>query len=466
MNMDKQIIKSLAACALVCGLSLTARAQLGSGWTSTTESYVIQTSSGATAVPNSSGGGTFTVPSGIKRAEFRYGNLSQSTTEQFQGLVVYNSMAGNRVNCKQTFGPDPSTPWQMLAFDKTLVVGSNPPGAFYDVESAASGKQPGLYPYTIGATAQINTIYNPAADTVDIYINGTHVRQDTETNGASAPNPGPHYNKIGAYVTGSGTGPAQVTWTNVAFWTGGTAPSGGGGSTFTITASAGSNGSISPSGSVTVSQGASQSFSITPNSGYTVASVTVDGSSVGAVASYTFSNVQANHTIGATFTTGTTKTFVITASAGSNGSISPSGSVNVNQGASQSFSITPSSGYAVASVTVDGSSAGAVASYTFSNVQANHTISATFTSSGGGGSVAAPAFSEPSGTYSGEVHVRITDTTTGASLYYTTDGSAPTASSTPVPDHTIEFKSTTTLKAIAILNGATSSVTTATYTID
>ncbi|MGA3008587.1 MAG: hypothetical protein ABSE59_11920, partial [Opitutaceae bacterium] len=285
---------------------------------------------------------------------------------------------------KQTFGPDPSTPWQMLAFDKTLVVGSNPPGAFYDVESAASGKQPGLYPYTIGATAQINTIYNPAADTVDIYINGTHVRQDTETNGASAPNPGPHYNKIGAYVTGSGTGPAQVTWTNVAFWTGGTAPSGGGGSTFTITASAGSNGSISPSGSVTVSQGASQSFSITPNSGYTVASVTVDGSSVGAVASYTFSNVQANHTIGATFTTGTTKTFVITASAGSNGSISPSGSVNVNQGASQSFSITPSSGYAVASVTVDGSSAGAVTSYTFSNVQANHTISATFTSSGGG----------------------------------------------------------------------------------
>jgi parallel beta-helix repeat protein len=148
---------------------------------------------------------------------------------------------------------------------------------------------------------------------------------------------------------------------------------------YTITASAGSNGSISPTGAVTVGQGANQAFTITPNSGYAISAVTVDGTSVGAVSSYTFTNVQANHTISATFAA--LPTFTITASAGSNGTISPTGPVTVNQGANQAFTITPNSGYVVSTVTVDGTSVGAVTSYTFSNVQANHTISASFTAS-------------------------------------------------------------------------------------
>jgi hypothetical protein len=73
--------------------------------------------------------------------------------------------------------------------------------------------------------------------------------------------------------------------------------------TYTISASAGSNGSISPSGSVTVNSGASQSFTITPNGGFQVGDVTVDGVSKGAITSYAFTNVTANHTIATTFTT-------------------------------------------------------------------------------------------------------------------------------------------------------------------
>ena len=146
--------------------------------------------------------------------------------------------------------------------------------------------------------------------------------------------------------------------------------------TYTITASAGANGSISPSGAVGVNHGASQTFTITPNAGYHVADVTVDGSSVGAVTSYTFTNVTSNHTISATFAANVALT--ITASAGANGSISPSGAVGVNYGASQTFTITPNAGYHVADVTVDGSSVGAVTSYTFTNVTSNHTISASF----------------------------------------------------------------------------------------
>ncbi len=70
--------------------------------------------------------------------------------------------------------------------------------------------------------------------------------------------------------------------------------------------------------------------------------------------------------------------YTITASAGPNGSINPSGAVSVAYGASQLFNITPSPGYAVGDVLVDSVSVGAVSSYTFTNVTANHTISATF----------------------------------------------------------------------------------------
>ncbi len=147
---------------------------------------------------------------------------------------------------------------------------------------------------------------------------------------------------------------------------------------YTITASTGTNGSISPSGSVTVSQGGSQAFTMTPTTGYQVKSVLVDGVSVGAVTSYTFSNVTAAHSISVTFAAKTS--FTISASAGANGSVSPSGSVTVSQGASQAFTIKPSGSYTVSNVVVDGASVGAVTSYTFSNVQANHSISASFKS--------------------------------------------------------------------------------------
>ena len=80
------------------------------------------------------------------------------------------------------------------------------------------------------------------------------------------------------------------------------------------------------------------------------------GDSVGAVTSYTFSNVQAAHTISATFSA---ITHTITASAGANGAISPSGVVTVNQGANQTFTITAATGYAVSTLTVDGTNVAA-----------------------------------------------------------------------------------------------------------
>ena len=146
---------------------------------------------------------------------------------------------------------------------------------------------------------------------------------------------------------------------------------------FTITASAGAHGAISPSGAVGVTQGASQAFTITPDICYHVSDVLVDGSSAGAVTAYTFTNVQANHTISASFAIN--GPFTITASAGAGGTITPAGIASVACADSQSYAIAPSdSCHVIADVKVDGVSVGAVPSYKFTNVQADHTIAATF----------------------------------------------------------------------------------------
>ena len=83
----------------------------------------------------------------------------------------------------------------------------------------------------------------------------------------------------------------------------------GGGSSgysyYTIKAIAGTGGSISPSGSISVREGRDQTFTITPDKGYAVSNVKIDGKSIGAVKSYTFENVRRTHTIEVIFAKGT-----------------------------------------------------------------------------------------------------------------------------------------------------------------
>ena len=82
-----------------------------------------------------------------------------------------------------------------------------------------------------------------------------------------------------------------------AHWTYTGSGGGSGYSYYTIKATAGAGGSISPSGNVSVREGRDQTFTITPDKGYAVANVKIDGKSIGAVKSYTFENVRRTHTI-------------------------------------------------------------------------------------------------------------------------------------------------------------------------
>lgn len=148
---------------------------------------------------------------------------------------------------------------------------------------------------------------------------------------------------------------------------------------YTISTSAGANGSIIPASAI-VAKGANQAFTITPASGYTVDDVKVDGTSVGAVNSYTFTNVQANHLISATFKVGGTA--CSTPPAVPTGLASPSqtsSSVNLSWNA-----VTTPSGCTVAyNVYKDGalattvSTASAVISGLTANTQYSFTVAAT-----------------------------------------------------------------------------------------
>jgi hypothetical protein len=126
---------------------------------------------------------------------------------------------------------------------------------------------------------------------------------------------------------------------------------------------------------VLVAYGASMAFAIAPVTGHHIDSVLIDGVDVGPVAAYTFTNVTASHAIRALFAI---DQFTITASAGPDGSISPSGPVPVPYGADKLFTIVPDVAYRVDSVFVDDAYVGAGSGYNFTNVTSNHTIRARF----------------------------------------------------------------------------------------
>ena len=157
------------------------------------------------------------------------------------------------------------------------------------------------YTYTLqndsGATSTLVTAVSGNGESVS--ING----QALSTGGSATvaiPNSG---------TTDIVVGIGAKTYTLTILRNSGTGGNGGGGgssySYYTIKATAGPGGSISPSGSISVREGRDQTFTITPDKGYAVANVKIDGKRIGAVKSYTFENVRRTHTIEVIFVKGT-----------------------------------------------------------------------------------------------------------------------------------------------------------------
>ncbi len=165
--------------------------------------------------------------------------------------------------------------------------------------------------------------------------------------------------------------------------------------THTVTPSVGSGqGSIDPSTPQTVKHNETVQFTLTPAQCYHIDRVggTCGGTLNGNV--FTTNPVTQDCTVVANFAI---NTYTITATAGTGGSINPSGNVVVNCGADQTFTITPDAGYRIEDVVVDGQSVGAVNSYTFTNVTSNHTIQASFIQDDGDGVDASVEDGAPNG---------------------------------------------------------------------
>jgi hypothetical protein len=151
---------------------------------------------------------------------------------------------------------------------------------------------------------------------------------------------------------------------------------------YTITASAGANGTVTPSGNTEVCSGNNQSYTITPDLCYSIATLTVDGSpaslSAGTLAAggtYEFTNVTGPHTIDATFVL---NTYTLTYTAGAGGSISGTSPQTVACGANgTAITAVPDAGF----IFVDWSDASTANPRTDLNINANISVTANFVAS-------------------------------------------------------------------------------------
>lgn len=170
-----------------------------------------------------------------------------------------------------------------------------------------------------------------------------------------------------------------------------------------------------------------------------------------------------------TVTAGNPASYTVTTTAqnGFSGTVTLSAS-GLPSGATASFSPATITGGGTATMTVataSGTTAG-TSTVTVSGASGSlaHTTSATLVVNAQG-AAATPVFAPVPGTYSTPQSVKITDATSGATIYYTTNGSTPTTSSTKYTGP-ITVLTTTTIKAIAAATGhSNSAVASGTFTI-
>jgi hypothetical protein len=211
MQLEKRFLHLVAAASLICGLSATAHAQIGSGWTAYSPSMRTQLA-GSGTYSISGGVETFRLTSSsstdVHRAERRVENEWSSGTNQFEGQVRVVSLGGTGISLKQTFQPE-SGAFLMIAVQND--------GRLYEVGGGVT-----LASGVIGSTLRVNTVTDVSASKTYVYINGE--LKQTRNGG----NP-PFHDKYGTYRLGSGRGPVTAEWSGIKFWRNGSISGGGGG---------------------------------------------------------------------------------------------------------------------------------------------------------------------------------------------------------------------------------------------
>jgi hypothetical protein len=457
--------KAIAAFALICSLSVSAHAQLGSGWTTDNETYIAQNSSGTTTTAIS-GGYEFKIPveTGLCRAEMRGNNLPTNTTNQWQGLgtLVSFPSPANKICMHQVFGPAPSTP--DLILDEAT---GGPTGVEIMSLEQSDAVEASI---TVGTQFQLNTIYDPVGNLISIYVNGA-------LTGTKVPNSGIHYNKYGQYVSSSGAGPSTFDWVSIQSWSGGTAPGSGGTTVATPTFSP-AGGTYSSAQSVTLSDSTSGATIYYTTDGSTPTTSSAVYSSAIAVNSGTVTIKALGAKSGDTNSAVASATYTISIPVVATPTFSPAGGT---YSSAQSVTLSDSTSGATIYYTTDGSTPTTSSAVYSSAIAVNSTTTVKALGAKSGdtnsavasatytinivGTVATPTFSPAGGTYSSAQSVTLSDSTSGATIYYTTDGSTPTTSSA-VYSSAIAVNSTTTIKALGVLSGDNNSaVASATYTI-
>lgn len=149
---------------------------------------------------------------------------------------------------------------------------------------------------------------------------------------------------------------------------------------YTITSTAGLNGSITPEGSV-IYDGTSQDYVIEPANGYKIATFTVDGIDKKAELvnhTYRASGITSDTDIDVTFEKIAQSDLTVYASSSENGNISPKGYSVISSGSNITYTFNPNQGYEVEDVLVNGISVGSVSSYTFNNVTSSQSVFVKF----------------------------------------------------------------------------------------
>ena len=178
--------------------------------------------------------------------------------------------------------------WQDAQQNTLTVTGSK--------TSAKPGETVDFTAYLNGtATTDVTWIVTGGKTGTGISANGVLTVGSSETNGTTLTVTAIY--KLDTGLTASATVRVVVDGGN----TGGNTGGGTVTTSYTITASAGKGGTISPDGTVKVSRGDNKTFTIAASNGYIIADVLVDGVSVGAVSSYTFTKVSKDHTISVVF---------------------------------------------------------------------------------------------------------------------------------------------------------------------